>query len=809
MNAQRTPDITPPAGPLPTSLGRGEGLSAVPRYFFISVTTALVIAGLYFGRAVLMPLACAAFLAFVLDPVVTRLRRWRLPMFAAVSLVVALTLAGIAGTGLLVVRQIAALGQDLPRYQTTIREKLHGLRLVGAPSEAFQGASRVLAVVESEIDAARAALGTSVTPGAPGTANTTGAAKKIAVTRVQVDPAPTSPFRALGDMLGPLLTPLANGGLIVVLLAYMLAQRRQVSDRLVRLMGGDMHRMVNLLGDAGARVSRFLVSQLLVNLGFGAVLALGLWLIGVPAALLWGAMAAVLRFVPYLGILIAAAFPLTLAFAVDPAWDMVMWTGALIVVAELLIANIVEPLAYSGSTGVSPAAVLLSAAFWVLIWGPMGLVLATPLTVCLVVLGRHLRPLRFLELLLGVEPAFERPTMLYQRLIADDHEEAVDWSVQEVERSTLMDFYSEVGVPMLALASAWAQRGADAGQRYRVQAGTTRILEELRERYPTAPFEHSKVLCMGARHELDTLSAEMLAHALCKQGIEAQAVAAVAISASRLGALELQGVQAVVLCSLQTAPAAHARLVCRRLRQRHPSVHITLAAWSPTSESLDAAALAALGADALAKTPVEVAMRLNTLPALQQGASPASLPPPTPQHATWPAPANPEVKLRALMARTAQRAAGIFGVPLVSVVVRAAEQGWWFESAGPASWTQSGAHPKPGDGSPLAAVLEHKQRLVIADLARVPEFAVQTGSRFEGLVSFAGVPLRDLHGSPCGALAVHDAVVRDFRDEELVLLASMGEQLWHEIEALQFESAQPAAADPTGPVSASSYLAAG
>ncbi len=771
MSVQPTPDSSASAAEGPAGLRRDDGKPSTPRFFYMAATAALVIAGLHYGQALLMPLATAALLAFVLDPLVAQLRRWRVPMFAAVTLVVTLAVTAVAASGVLVVQQVAALGQDLPQYQSTIRDKLHRLRLVGAPSEALQGASRVLAVVESEIDAARAALGTSPADGK----------KNRPVTRVQVEAAPVPPMRALSDMVSPLLTPLASVGLVVVLLAYMLAQRRQVSDRLVRLMGGDIHRVVNLLGDAGTRVSRFLVTQLCVNLGFGFVLAVGLWLVGVPAAWLWGGLAALLRFVPYLGILIAAAFPLTVAFAVDPGWDMVVWTAALILVVELLIANVVEPLAYSGSTGVSPAAVLLSAAFWVLIWGPMGLVLATPLTVCLVVLGRHLGALRFLDVLLGTEPAFERPTVLYQRLIADDHEEAVEWSLEEMARSQPADFYAQVGLPMLVLASSSAQRGADAEQRYRLQRGTTRVLDELKERHPPAQALRGRVLCIGARHELDTLSAEMLAHALGCEGFLAQAVAAVAISADRIAALPLQGVQAVVLCTLQTAPASHARFVSRRLRQRQPGLHITLAAWSPTTEMIDSAAMAAMGVDDLAKTPTEVAARLSSLP-LATAPLPSAL-------ATAAPVLGSEDPLRPLMARTAQRAAGIFRVPLVCVVLRAGSGGWWSETAGLANWTMHGSQPDENDGSPLAAVLSRNEALAFADVARVPEFAVQTGSRFEGLLAFAGVPLHDKAGNLVGALAVHDSVVREFSNEELELLQSMGRQLCTEVDQLRREGA--------------------
>lgn len=758
-----------------------SALHPLARGFYVAATATLVMLALSYGQALLMPLACAALLAFVLDPLVTRLRRWGLPLVVAVTMVVLLTLASAGAAGVLVARQITTLAQDLPSYQNTIREKLRALRLAQGSGGALQGASQVLAVVEGEIDAARTAFGAQ------------SKAPSAKVTRVQLEPVPPSPFSALAAMLTPLLTPLATTGFVIVLLAYLLAQRRALTDRMVLLVGGDLHRMANVLNDAARRVSRYLAIQLLVNLGFGLCFAIGLWVIGVPAAFLWGALAALLRFVPYVGTLVAAALPLLLAFAVQPGWDMVLWTAVLLVGIELVVINVVEPIAYSGSTGISAAAVLISAAFWVLIWGPMGLILATPLTVCLLVLGRHLGALKFLDVLLGDEPAFEPPTLLYRRLIAGDHEEAIEISAEAAERSSALAFYSDVGIPMLALAAASAQQGATAEQRWRVQRGVKWILEDLLERHPVQAAGPATVLCIGARDEIDTLSAEMLAHALLLGGLQAQAVPAVSISADRIAELQLQGVQAVILCGFQAAPSTHARFVCKRLRRRNPGLHITLAAWSATGEALDIATVKTAGANALATRPVEVAAQLNELPAWPGAESSSG--------SEAPAAAPRDASAQDVMARGAQRAAEIFGVPLASVVLRVVLRDqpgpWLLESAGRATWTSDSRLAPDADGSPLAKVLQLNETLVIGDTARVPEFAAGLGGRYEGLVAFAGVPLRDKAGAVRGALALHDASARSFSSEDLTMLEVLGRELCAEVDALA-ETAGVLAADSVG-----------
>ena len=806
--AESVPPQTPVKAPLqahPPAEAPQPAVAIMPgtqRFVITGAALALGITALYLGRSVLMPLAFAGLLAFVLDPVVTALRRWHLPHALAVGLVMTLTMAALGGGAVLLGQQVVALSQDLPTYQSTIRKKLRDLRPDATSSHILSDASRVIGMVEGELSAVR--------DDATGSTASTNA-KARAPTKVLVEPAPQSPLRAILNFVTPVVLPLVTAGLVAVLAVFLLLQRHEMRDRVVRLTGGDLHHMADAMNEAAHRVSRYLGAQLLINVGYGIPMALGLWLIGVPGALLWGFLSGVLRFVPYLGPAVAALFPLLLAFAIDPGWQMMAWTLALIIGMELIINNIVEPLAYGGRTGVSPVAVLLSASFWALLWGPVGLVLATPLTVCLLALGRHLAPLRFLELLLGTEPVFDKPTQLYQRLISGELEEAIELSHQEVARASLLQFYSDSAVPMLAQAARPSSRRATAAQRHRVVNGVSRLLDDLRASHPspalndlqTAPAR--SVLCIGARNEIDTLSAEMLAHALSSAGCPARAVPALAVTADRIDGLELDGVDTICLCTFSGTPQTHTRFVCRRVRRLlrvqslrqpqapGPALRVVLAAWSAPPELLQAGADAEMGVDAVAVSLAEAQGRL--MPAL------VTVPVPLPlQDATTadqaalsmvaaaPAAAVMDgalVGLRDTLARGAQQAAEVFSVPLATASFHSATLGPLQCSAGLAPWAQREGAAWRAEASLMsqlqmqlqAGLQGSHQPLVVPDIARAPDFAGQLDDSLEGLSFLAAAALRDADGAVVGVLAIHDTQARPFTEGDRQLLADMAAEL--------------------------------
>lgn len=563
-------------------------MPGVQRFVLSGAAIALGILGLYFGQSLLIPLALAALLAFVLNPLVSWLRRWSVPRGLAVGVVITITLALLAGAAFLTAQQVSELGRELPTHRQNIQKKLRDLRPALVPSGATREVARLMGMVEGEFDAAKEGL-------------TLSDKKPTArVTRVAVETERPSPITL--ELLSSVGVQLATAALVVILLVFMLLQRRELRDRLLRLMGGDQHLMADALSESAQRVSRYLLAQVVVNVGYGLPMALGLWWIGVPGAWLWGGLAAVLRFVPYLGPAVGAIFPVVMAFAVDPGWSMLLWTIALIATLELISNNIVEPLAYGGSTGVSPLAVLMSAAFWASLWGPMGLVLATPLTVCLVVIGRHLAPLRFLDVLLGSDPVFDEPTQLYHRLIAGDFDEAEDLAFEGVKQATLAAFYSTTALPMLALAHRQNAQGATAAHRNRLLAGTARLVEELRADDGSADANLASpptLLCVGLRSELDALSADMLAHAFVQQDRAALAVPMATLMQGPASQVTWSGVQTLHLCTLSATPHTQARQQCRRLRRLWPRARIVLVGWCVPEALTTPDQAKAMGVDAV------------------------------------------------------------------------------------------------------------------------------------------------------------------------------------------------------------------
>jgi predicted PurR-regulated permease PerM len=606
-HAQAQPAPTAPAdhGPAARATAEPGGalfqvMPGVQRFVLSAAALALGILGLYAGQVVLIPLALAALLAFVLDPLVTWLRRWSVPRALAVSVVMAVALSLLVGAGGLMTQQVSELAKELPTHRRNIQKKLRDLRPALAPSGSTREVAKVFGMVEGEIASAQKALQMDTK-------------REPEPMRVSVDP---DGGRSLSvQLLSTVGVQLASAGLVVVLLFLMLLQRRELRDRLLRLMGGDPHQMADALGESAERVSRYLLAQVMVNLGYGVPMALGLWWIGVPGAWLWGGLAALLRFVPYLGPAVGAIFPLLLAFAVDPGWSMVLWTLGLVALLELASNNIVEPLVYGDRTGVSSLAVLLSAAFWAALWGPIGLVLAMPLTVCLVVIGRHLAPLRFLDVLLSSEPVFDGATQLYHRLIAGDLDEAEDMAYQEVKQRSLLDFYGATALPMLVLAARQQARGASTVQRQRLLDGTARFVRELRADDAAAQASSAQpasTLCMGLRTDLDALSAEMLAHALAQAGHPTRALPLEGWGETVAQDPGAMAVRRIHLCTLSTTPQTQARLMCRRLRRHWPAAEIVLVAWCGAESLVATESMAAMGVDAVAlqlEAVVERAMK--------------------------------------------------------------------------------------------------------------------------------------------------------------------------------------------------------
>lgn len=442
----------------------GAQLPASP--FEMTIIGFLIVLALYFGQVVLMPLALAVILSLVLAPPVRILRRFGLSNSPAVFLVVAVAFAAIFGIGALITQQVGELVSELPRYQATLRDKVKSLKVVAEGSSGtLRKASETLRDLQQELEAPDPGAATSVPVTVSPLRGPLGGGGAAPVP-VEVRSKSATPLDQLQSIVAVIIAPLATAGIVVLFVLFLLLQREDVRDRAIRLLGsGDLERSTSAMDDAVERLSRYFLTLTAINIAFGGFIALGLWLIGVPSPLLWGVLATLMRFVPFLGSFLAAICPLLLSAAVDPGWSMFLMTLALYAVSEPLMGNVIEPVLQGQSTGLSPLAIVISAAFWTLLWGPIGLLLAIPLTVVLVVLGHHVERLEFLNVLLGDAPPLSPAQRFYQRMLAGDPAEAVEQAERVTKEKPLVDYYDEVVIEGLRLAQADADRDSLDPQR--------------------------------------------------------------------------------------------------------------------------------------------------------------------------------------------------------------------------------------------------------------------------------------------------------------------------------------------------------
>src|SRR6202140_3416187 len=412
----------------------------------ILVAAVVVITALYFARVMLVPLALAVLFTFVLAPLVSVLERIRIPRFLAIFLVVGIAVSGIGIMGWTVGNQLIDVTNQLPSYKTNIKEKIDAIH--NPKNRRLDKAADAMKELGKEI----AENPTAPTESAASSLKNSGNNKSTAQPKalpVQVFQPASNPLESLNSVI----PPLGSAVIVVVLTIFMLAGREDLRNRLIGLVGrGHLNVMTQALDDAGSRVSRYLLLQLVINAFFGVVIGLGLYFIGIPNSMLWGVVAGLLRFLPYVGSPLASVLPILLSLAIFPTWTGPVATIGLYLIVEILVGNFLEPLIYGAHTGISSFAILFAAIFWTLIWGPIGLLLSTPLTVCLVVLGRHVPALSFLNIMLGDQPVLPPEAHYYQRLLASDQAEAKEVLEDYLTTKSLEDLYDSVMIPALALA---------------------------------------------------------------------------------------------------------------------------------------------------------------------------------------------------------------------------------------------------------------------------------------------------------------------------------------------------------------------
>lgn len=511
--------------------------------------TVAATAALYFGRDILIPFALALLISFATAPVVLQLRKLGLPRTVAVVLVIiALSIAATVFL-VLVASQAIDLAGNLPQYQSNLEAKIQSIKEV-APGGGL--IDRLMAMVArlSQEATERATLAPMGADGAQG--------KPVPV---QLVPAALTPLQLAWEVGAPLIEPFAIIGVVLVFSVFMLLEREDLRNRLIWLLGAqDLTRATAAMDDAAQRLSRFLLAQAVLNFGYGTAFGIGLWFIGVPNPVLWGLLAAVLRFIPLVGTVAAATLPTILAFAVDPGWLMPLETIALFVVLDLITVNVGEPLLYGGSTGISPFAVLFATIFWLTLWGIPGLLLAVPLTVCLAVLGRHVPQFGFLDVMLGSTPALAPEAHFYQRILAGDPLEASELAERGLQSQTRQALFEGTILPAIRMAQADRQRGAlDGSQRTAVWGGILAAVADLDEDEPEGA---AAVLCLGARDELDQAAALMTGQLLAERGIACA-------YAERGGAVpDLAGIPVVMVAHAGSVTSHQLGRLIRRLRRR-------------------------------------------------------------------------------------------------------------------------------------------------------------------------------------------------------------------------------------------------
>ena len=525
---------------------------------------------LYFAKEVLLPLALAALIAFLLVPAVERLERWKLGRAPSTLIVSLLALALVASIGTVAALQAVSLAAKLPEYRHTIAQKIRDLRAPKQSSDIGR-AAKALKDIEQEAQ-----------PEEP----------------LPVKETPASAFEELALWAEPVGKPIAMALAVIVFTILMLLDRENLRERLIALVGASrLNVTTRARAEASARVSRYLGMLMVVNACFGVPFGIALYFIGIPNALLFGLLGMLLRFVPYIGVWVAAALPIGLAFAIADGWSMVLWTVGVFLVLELLLAYVLEPWLYGKSVGLSPIAIIAAVLFWTWLWGAAGLLLATPLTVCMVVIARHIPELGFLNVLLGVEPVLSEDQRFYQRLLALDHDEAAELMEKYAGAHGLAAALDKVLVPALALAARDRARDMLEPARSRVVfEHAEAIVDELEA--PPAGAGQAPPLCVVPAHDAaDQVAATALARLL--PGGRTHVFSAPAMSAEVSETAARLGCKAVCISCIPPYAAAHAAVITRRLRRQNADLKIIVGLWGVEQIATAKGRLTRLGADAV------------------------------------------------------------------------------------------------------------------------------------------------------------------------------------------------------------------
>jgi predicted PurR-regulated permease PerM len=755
---------------------------------------AFVVAALYFGRTVFVPIALATLITFLLSRVVTRLERW-IGRIAAILVTVTVMFGIFATASWVIGRQLIDLADKLPSYQANITSKIRSLKLPAAGP---------LARVSSSVNALQKELA------APSPAPRAGQAPADYSTRTASPIATPIPVKIiegrsavpqlLQETITAILSPLGIAALVLLLVIFMLLKREDLRGRMIRLIGqGRIGATTRAMEDAGYRVSRYLSMQFLVNACYGVCIAVGLSLIHVPNAALWGLLAGVLRFIPYIGPWAGAFLPIVLSFAISSSWLTPLVTIALFIVLEVIVSNFIEPWLYGAHTGVSPVALIISAMFWTWLWGPVGLVLSTPMTVCLAVIGRHVPRLEFLSILLSEDQPLAPNEEFYHRLLSLSVDSAEEFAATHAETESLTALYDQVLVPAIAAVEIDAHNGSltseqrtSALQRIHEiiddfsgwQSSPTEAQDQkMGEMTGVAPVIGGRVLCLPASAYRDELAGEMLAQLLRGQGFEVENLPA------RLKPQELidRTIEirpgCVCVSVLPPTSIAQARHLTVSIREQLASTAILVGLWSSKVNAEKVKERLRLAHET--EVAVSLADAVLLVSKITAPITDEMLPAPTPP--------NEEARLAELNGlnlldtppeadfdQVTERLTRLFRVPIALLTLIDKDRQWFKSQAGlPADLAE--ARSTPRDVSLCGHVIASDEVLVVRDLARDPRFANNPWLKERGLRFYAGVPLRGPNGFPVGALSILDTQPHDMTPMEQDLLKMIAADVMEQI----------------------------
>jgi predicted PurR-regulated permease PerM len=774
----------------PSPLSAAAALNGI----WVLLLLAFVVAALYFGRTVFVPIALATLITFLLSRFVTRLERW-IGRIAAILVTVAVMFGIFAAASWGIGRQLIDLADKLPDYQANVAAKIRSLRLPASGPLARLSSS--VNALQNELVAPSPAPRTQRAPPDYSTRTASPVASPIPVKIIEGRNAVP---QLLQETITAILSPLGIAALVLLLVIFMLLKREDLRGRMIRLIGqGRIGATTRAMEDAGYRVSRYLSMQFLVNTSYGVCIAAGLYFIQVPNAALWGLLSGVLRFIPYIGPWAGAFLPVVLSFAISTSWFTPLLTIALFIVLEIIVSNFVEPWLYGAHTGVSPVALIISAMFWTWLWGPVGLVLSTPMTVCLAVIGRHVPRLEFLSVLLSEDQPLAPHEEFYHRLLSLSTDSAEEFAAKYAEAESLNALYDNVLVPAIAAVETDAHNGSlTAEQRTSALQRIHEIIDDFRDRqtlptdapeqrvgeiHAVTPVVGSRVLCLPASAYRDELAGEMLAQLLQKQGFEAENLPARLKHQELIDRTIEVRPSCVCVSILPPTSIAQARHLTVPIQERLAGVTILVGLWSSKVNAQKVKERLRLAQET--EIAVSLADAVLLVSKMTAPITDEMLPAPTPP--------NEKARLAELNGlnlldtppeadfdQVTERLTRLFKVPIALLTLIDKDRQWFKSQAGlPADLAE--ARSTPRDVSLCGHVIANDEVLIVRDLARDPRFANNPWLKERGLRFYAGVPLRGPNGFPVGALSILDTQPHDMSPQEQDLLKMIAADVMEQI----------------------------